>query len=547
MPDIKPLLVKGLRIALFTRCPILIQKAFIFDMIFKHCTSGHFQYLINKTNTLPMKLPLPHLVAFIFFVLSVQSARCGCDIAFNHAGDTTGIDKYKKYIDDNLQKNLQEFNGFVAIPSISSLPAHKADVLHCAEWLKNRLGSMGLLNAQVLPTEGHPVVFAEWNKAPGKPTVLIYGHYDVQPVQEAFWTGKPFEPRTDSGRIYGRGASDDKGGVITAIWAIEAMLVQDGKLPVNVKFFFEGEEEIGSPHMEKFVTTHKDLLKADYTYSVDAMQESDTQPEMEMSVRGGATMEFKLTTANRDLHSGVYGGKLPNAAQALAQIIASLHTTDGKVAVAGFYDNVKPMTAEEKAMAAKAPYDEKKEMQEYGAILFAGEKGYTALERVWYRPTLDVTGTWSGYTADDGFLNIIPASAHCRLMCRLVEDQKGDEIIELIKKHIAKNLPPGVAITYKDLGGFANAAAKFSSNTPAFKAAFIVLTKLYGKEPLLMGSGGSNAAMAIFKTQLGQSAYSFGFLQNDENYHSHNEFMRISDLQKGQYAFCMLLTYIGGR
>ena len=469
------------------------------------------------------------------------------DTVVNPSNKSLIVERYKKNIDENLQKHLHEFSDFIAIPSISSLPSHREDVQRCANWLKDRLVSMGMERTQVIQTDGHPFVFAQWNKAPAKPTVFIYGHYDVQPVQEAFWTSKPFEPKIENGRIYGRGASDDKGGVITAIWAIETMLEKDGKLPVNIKFFFEGEEEIGSPHMEKFVSTHKDLLKADYSYCVDAMQESDTQPEMIMSVRGAATMEFTLTTANRDLHSGVYGGKLPNASQALAQIVSTLHTADGKVAVAGFYDHVKPMTAEEKAMAAKAPYDEQKEMKEYGATLFNGEQGYTATERVWYRPTLDVTGMWSGYTADDGFLNIIPGSAHCRLMCRLVEDQKGDDIIELIKKHIALHLPPGVTIVYKDLGGFSNAAAKFSSNTPAFKAAFTVLSELYGNEPILMGTGGSNAALAIFKTQLGQPAYSFGFLRDDENYHSHNEFMRISDLQKGQYAFCMLLTYIGNQ
>ncbi len=506
-----------------------------------------------------MKLFIPYLALVFGSVIIGQNAAYAhgsyrpsgqpspSDTAVRPAGKMPDISKYKTYIDETLQKHIQEFKGFISIPSISSLPARKEDVLACAGWLKNRLESMKPDQVEIIPTDGHPVVFAQWNKAPGKPTVLIYGHYDVQPVQEDLWTGKPFEPRIDNGRIYGRGASDDKGGVITAIWAIEALLQQDGQLPVNLKFLFEGEEEIGSPHLEKFVATHKELLKAAYTYNVDAMQESETQPEMVMSVRGGATMEFTLSTANRDLHSGVYGGKLPNAAGALAQIIASLHTGDGKVAVAGFYDRVKPMTAEEKAMAAKAPNDEQNEMKTYGATLFTGEKGYTSTERVWYRPTLDVTGMWSGYTAEDGFLNIIPASAHCRLMCRLVEDQRGDEIIELIKKHIAAHLPAGVRISYKDLGGFSNAAAKFPANTDAFRAAVAVLTNLYGKQPLLMGTGGSNAAMAIFKTQLGQPAYSFGFLRDDENYHSHNEFMRIADLQKGQYALCMLLTYIGSR
>lgn len=442
---------------------------------------------------------------------------------------------------------MQEFIEFVSIQSLSSLPAHQQDVQRCAEWLKDKLQSKGLLNAQVLPTEGHPVVFAEWNKAPGKPTVLIYGHYDVQPVQEKSWASPPFTPKQENGRIYGRGAADDKGGVVTAIWAIEAMLQKDKKLPVNVKFFFEGEEEIGSPHLQKFVSDHKELLKADYGYSVDAFQQNDTQPEMIMSVRGGATLEFTLKTANRDLHSGVFGGKLVNAAQALAKIIESFHDADGRIAVEGFYDNIQPLTAEEKAMAARSPYNEQKEMEDNGATLFTGEKGYTSTERVWYRPTLDVTGVWSGYTAEEGFLNIVPGSAHCRLMCRLVAGQESNAIIALIKKHIAAHLPAGVTITYKDLGGFANEAAKFSTNTDAFKAAFRVLTKLYGKEPLLMGTGGSNAAIAILQKQLGLSAYSFGFLQEDENYHSNNEFMRVSDLEKGQYAFCMLLKYIGAR
>ncbi|HNP23748.1 MAG TPA: dipeptidase [Panacibacter sp.] len=490
-----------------------------------------------------MKLRLTLLVILICYAAFTQKTFA----AYMPASDTTDISAYKKYISDNEQKHLQEFMDFVAIPDISSLPAHKADMQRCAEWLKNKLQSIGMANARVMSTEGHPVVYADWNNADGKPTVLIYGHYDVQPVQEAMWTSPPFQPRQDNGRIYGRGASDDKGSVIAAIWAIEAMLQKEGKLPVNVKVIFEGEEEIGSPHLEKFMAANKDLLKTDYAYSADALQKSDTQPEMGMSVRGAATMEFTLTTANRDLHSGIYGGKLLNAAQAMSQIVESLHTPDGKVAVKGFYDKVKPMTAEEKAMAAKAPYDEQKELQENGAMLFTGEKGYTSLERVWWRPTLDVTGMWSGYTAEEGFLNIVPASAHCRIMCRLVQNQQSDEIIALIKKHIAANTPKGATITYKDLGGFSNDAVKYSTNTNAFKYAYAVLTQLYGREPMLMGSGGSNAAMAIINKQLGIPAYSFGFLQEDENFHSHNEFMRVSDLEKGQYAFCMLLTYIGNK
>jgi acetylornithine deacetylase/succinyl-diaminopimelate desuccinylase-like protein len=463
------------------------------------------------------------------------------------AGNSNVNAAYEKYINESEQQHIRELVDFISIPCISSLPAHKEDMGKAAEWLRAKLQSIGMVTAEVMPTEGHPVVFAEWNKAKGKPTVLIYGHYDVQPVQEAAWTSAPFTPKIENGRIYGRGASDDKGSVVIAIWAVEAMLKKDGKLPVNVKFLFEGEEETGSGHLGKFVAEHKDLLRADNAYSTDAFQKNDEQPAMLMSAKGAATMEFSLKTANRDLHSGVFGGKLPNAAAALAQIIASFHSADGKVAVPGFYDRVAPMTDEEKQRAANAPYDEQKELQENGATLFTGEKGYTSQERAWYRPTLEITGMWSGYTAEEGFLNIVPASAHCRLMCRLVADQDGTEIIQLIKKHIDANKPEGVTITYKDMSGFATPAAKFSSNTAAFKAAAVVLTQLYGKEPLLLGSGGTNAALSILNQQLGLPAYSFGFLQEDENFHSHNEFMRISDLHKGQLAYCMLLNYIGNQ
>jgi acetylornithine deacetylase/succinyl-diaminopimelate desuccinylase-like protein len=453
----------------------------------------------------------------------------------------------EKYINDNEQKHVQELMDFVSIPCISSLPSHAADMTKAAQWLQTKLQSIGMDSVQVMQTDGNPVVFAQWNNAKGKPTVLLYGHYDVQPVQEALWTSAPFTPKLENGRIYGRGASDDKGSALTGIWAVEAMLKKIGKLPVNVKFLFEGEEETGSAHLGAFVAAHKDLLQADAAYSADAFQKSDTQGAMIMSVKGASTMEFSLKTANRDLHSGVFGGRLPNAAVAMANIVASLHTPDGKVAVPGFYDKVTPMTDEEKHMAATVAYDEQKELTAYGATAFTGEKGYTSQERAWYRPTLEICGMWSGYTADEGFLNIVPASAHCRIMCRLVTNQDPIEIMALIKKHINSQLPEGVSIAWKDIGGFGIAAAKAPGNTAAFKAAVAVLTQLYGTAPVLMGTGGSNAATSVLDKELGLPPYSFGFLQEDENFHSHNEFMRVSDLQKGQLAYCMLLNYIGNQ
>ena len=480
------------------------------------------------------------LIAFLCLVLFASSQSKPA----NRSAIGSGIEKY---IQDNEGPHQQELMDFVNIPCISSLPAHKDDMGRAAQWLQTKLESIGLDNAKVMPTEGHPVVYAEWNKAKGKPTVLLYGHYDVQPVQEAMWTSPPFTAKLEDGRIYGRGASDDKGSVAIAIWAVEALLKKEGRLPVNVKFLFEGEEETGSGHLGNFVATHKDLLKADDAYSADAFQKNDQQPAMVMSAKGACTMEFSLKTANRDLHSGVFGGRLPNAAAAMAYIVASFHTPDGKVAVEGFYDKVTAMTEEERQRAATVPYDEKKELQENGATAFTGEKGYSSQERAWYRPTLEITGMWSGYTAEEGFLNIVPASAHCRIMCRLVTDQDGNEILQQIKKHVESHTPEGVTVTWKDMNGFATPAAKFSTNTDAFKAASAVLTQLYGTAPILMGSGGTNAALSVFKQELGLPLYSFGFLQEDENFHSHNEFMRVSDLQKGQLAYCMLLNYIGSR
>jgi acetylornithine deacetylase/succinyl-diaminopimelate desuccinylase-like protein len=485
-----------------------------------------------------MRNPFTLLFALLFSAGQTWSQRA--------TAVTLSANAYEKYIQENEQKHIQEFMDFVSIPSISSLPDHKEDVHHAAEWLKKKLASIGMTTAEVLPTEGHPVVFAEWNKAAGKPTVLIYGHYDVQPVQEGTWISGPFQPKIQNGRIYGRGASDDKGSVIIPVWAVEAMLQKDGKLPVNVKFLIEGEEEIGSPHLQKFITAHKELLKAEDAYNVDAFQLSDTQPVMTMSYKGSVKLEFLVKTASRDLHSGVYGGKVPNAAAALAEIITSFHTPDEKVAVEGFYDKVAPISAEERNWAAKTPYDEKREMEDVGATVITGEAGYTPQERTWYRPTLEITGMWSGYTAGEGFLNIIPGSAHCRLMCRLVDGQAPDEILLLIKKHIESHLPKGSTISYKEIKGFTK-AVKFSTGRAAFHYAFTALAQLYGKEPLLTGTGGTNAALSVLKDELGLPAYSFGFIQDDENFHSVNEFMRVSDLEKGQKGFCLLLQLIGNQ
>ncbi|HMC86906.1 MAG TPA: M20/M25/M40 family metallo-hydrolase, partial [Chitinophagaceae bacterium] len=322
---------------------------------------------------------------------------------------------YEKYIDENNEAHLKEYLEFVSIPSISSMPSHKPDIERAAAWIVKKLKAIGMTTAETIPTKGLPIVYGSWDKATGKPTVLIYAHYDVQPVKEAEWENPPFAPVIRNERIFGRGASDDKSGVMIAIWAVEAMLSRDKSLPVNVKFVFEGEEEDGSPNFHEFLANNKELLKADFALNTDAGQRSDSVPAISMSVRGYAGLEFHVKTADFDAHSGGYGGKTPNSAKAMAEIIASFYNKDGSVAVEGFYDKVIPLTSQEREMVKKFPYNAGDDMKIMGTTAEAGDTNYMPLERIWYRPTLEINGMQGGYTAVEGFSNIIPGTAMCRL------------------------------------------------------------------------------------------------------------------------------------
>jgi acetylornithine deacetylase/succinyl-diaminopimelate desuccinylase-like protein len=453
------------------------------------------------------------------------------------------ISKYEKYIDDNNDKHLKEFLELVSIPSISSIPANKPDVVRTAAWLVNKLNSIGISSSKQLATDGNPVVYASWDKAPGKPTVLIYGHYDVQPVKESEWDHPPFAPVIKDGKIYGRGASDDKSGVITAICAIEAMLRTDGKLPVNVKFLFEGEEEIGSPNFKKFLENNKALLKTDFAVTADDIQGSETDPAITLSLRGAAQLEFSVKTANTDAHSGQFGGKTPNAVLAMAQIISSLYDKVGNVAVEGFYDKVLPITAAQKEMMKRIPYDAATDMKILGTTAEVGDPAYTAQERMWFRPTLEIIGMQGGYTATEGHSNIIPGHAMARITCRLVNNQIGQEIIDLIVKHINKNCPVGATVSFKYKAGYAS-PMQYPTDTKGFQYVSDALTAVYDKQPLLMAAGGSGGAMLSFKETLGVYAYSLGFELPDEKWHASNEFFRVSSFRKGQQVYCYFLQHL---
>jgi len=450
---------------------------------------------------------------------------------------------YEKYIDDNTDTHIKEFMELVSIPSISSIPSHKPDVEKAAAWIVNKLKAIGMTTAQQIPTDGNPVVYGSWDKAPGKPTVLIYAHYDVQPVTESEWENPPFAPKLEDGKIFGRGASDDKGGVMISIWAVEAMLSKDGKLPVNVKFMFEGNEEVGSPYFKSFLENNKELLKADFALNADDGQYDDNTPAITVSLRGAAQLEFSVKTANTDAHSGEFGGKTPNAVVAMAQVINSFYDKAGNVAVEGFYDKVLPITVQQKEMIKKIPYDPAMDMKILGTTAEVGDTAYSSLERTWYRPTLEIVGMQGGYTAAEGHSNIIPGNAMARITCRLVNNQDGKEIIDLIVKHINKNCPVGAKITYKFSTGYARPMT-FPADTKEYRYISEVLSEIYGKHPYQFASGGSVGAMLSVKEVLGLYAYPLGFELSDEKWHGANEFFRLSSIRKGQLVYCYYFQHI---
>jgi len=453
---------------------------------------------------------------------------------------------YEKYIDDKMDAHLKEFKELVSIPSISSMASHKPDVKKAAAWIVNKLKAIGITTAQQIQTAGNPVVYGSWEKAPGKPTVLIYTHYDVQPVKESEWDTPPFSPAVKDGKLYGRGASDDKSGVMITIWAVEAMLRTDGKLPVNVKFVFDGEEETGSPNFKSFLEKNKELLKADYSLNADGTQYNDTTPSIVLSLRGTAKLQFTVKTADVDAHSGEFGGKTPNAVVAMSQIISSLFTREGNVAVEGFYDKVVPATRGEKEMIKKMHYDPAVDMKLLGTTADVGDTTYSPLERVWYRPTLEIIGMQGGYTAAEGHSNIIPGHATARITCRLVKNQSGEEILDLIEQHIRKNCPAGATVTFKRVGGFA-IPIKYPADTKAYNYVSDALEAIYGKKPLQMATGYSVGALIDFKEIMDLNTYSLGFQQADEHWHGANEFFRTSSLRKGQLVYCYYFQHLADK
>lgn len=451
---------------------------------------------------------------------------------------------YQDYLDSNQDRFLEELLDFLRIPSISALPERAGDVERAGHWVAQRLTAAGVENVEVLPTEGHPVVYGDWLYAPGKPTVLIYGHFDVQPVDPVeLWTNPPFEPTVREDRVYARGASDDKGNMLAPILAVEALLQSEGAAPVNLKFCFEGQEEIGSPHIPAFMPSHRERFASDLAVSADGGQFSETEPILLMSLRGVCGLQIDVHGATSDLHSGLHGGRIQNPIHALTQILGTLRRADGSIAVEGFYDDVVELTGEERAAVALVPFDGDSYLEGLGLTEEFGEPGYTNRERGWVRPTLEMNGIWGGFQ-EEGIKTVLPNSAHAKITCRLVADQDPARIIDLLKEHIEQNVPQGVTVTVAPLS-ILGRPYSISADHWGNRAAAAVLKEMYGRDPYQTRSGGSIPITGVFQEQLGVDTISFGFGIEDENYHAPDEFFRLASFRKSQAAYCKLLHKFG--
>lgn len=449
------------------------------------------------------------------------------------------IDLLKSQFDDILNRLID----FAGIPSVSADTSHAGDMRIAADWLVTRMAAAGLRQVCLYPTQRNPVVYGEWLGAPGKPTVLIYGHYDVQPPDPfEKWISPPFQPTLRDGRLYGRGVSDDKGPVLIAIEAVAACLAVDGALPVNVKFMIEGEEEIGSPSAEMFLQSHAKQLACDFVLSADGAMWRPGEPSLTIASRGLASVEFAVWGAKKDLHSGRHGGSAPNPLQALAHLLASLRTPEGRVTVPGFYDDVEELSEKEREEIRAVPFDEAAYLGELELTGGFGEPGYSLLERQWARPTLDVVGMWGGYQGE-GMKTVISTSAQAKISCRLVPYQDPIDISNKIMRHLQVNCPPGVRLTFlKSEGGVP--AYRVTPNHPGLNTACRVLEALYHTPPLMLRNGATLPIADTFKRRLHADTIFFSFSTSDEDYHAPNEFFRINRLQEGLNAWVMYLDQL---
>ncbi len=439
--------------------------------------------------------------------------------------------KFEEYVNQNFDRYIQEMTEMLRIPSISTLDENKEDMIKCAEYVAGKLKEAGLNKVEIFPTKRHPVVYGEWLGAKGKPTVLIYGHYDVQPVDPVdLWDSPPFEPVIKNGKIYARGATDDKGQVFAHVKSVEALLKTTGSLPVNVKFIIEGEEEIGSPNLAPFIKSNKKLLKADAVMISDTALYAPGQPTICYGLRGLCYMEVEVTGPNRDLHSGTYGGAVANPINILADIISKLHDKNRKVAIPGFYDDVVKPTKKERDNFKLLEHSDVKYAKELDVAELLGEKGFTTIERTGIRPTLDCNGIWGGFTGA-GAKTVIPSKASAKISMRLVPNQDPEKIAKLFTAHINNLAPKSVKVKVTSLHGADAAMAPIDSK--AVKAASAAMEKAFGKKTVFTREGGSIPVVALFAKELKAPSVLMGIGLNTENLHSPNEHFNLNHFKLG--------------
>ncbi len=454
------------------------------------------------------------------------------------------INDIKEYILENQPRFLNELADLLRIPSVSTAPEHKADVAACADFVANHIRAIGIEDVTVFPTNGHPIVYAEYKcSRADAPTVLFYGHYDVQPVDPLnLWTNPPFEPTFRDGKVFARGATDDKGQIFLHIKSLEAHLKVRGELPVNVKLLLEGEEEVGSIHLEEFIRTHTDLLRCDTVVISDTPIYAPGVPSLVYGLRGLCYMEVTVTGPNRDLHSGSFGGAVQNPVNALCDMIAILKDGYGRITIPGFYDNVVPLTQEERDGFELLPFDEEEYRSQLEIPFTFGEFGYSTLERTWARPTLDVNGIIGGFTGV-GAKTVLPSMAKAKISMRLVANQDADDIAQKFEEYFKAIAPPTVKVEVVNHHG-ANPVLT-PRDSMGMNAARVALHEAYGKEAVLTREGGSIPVCLLFSTILHAPTVLMGFGLSTENAHSPDEHFLLENFEKGIIATAAFYEEMG--
>jgi acetylornithine deacetylase/succinyl-diaminopimelate desuccinylase-like protein len=435
------------------------------------------------------------------------------------------------YVDLHFARFVEELKELLRIPSISTDSDYASEVRRAATWLADHFRALGFERVEIFETKGHPIVYAEYHTGSDRPTVLVYGHYDVQPPDPLeLWTSPPFEPQVREGALYARGASDDKGQLFMHVKAAEAYLRTAGTLPVNLKFLLEGEEESGSVHLAPFIEAHRELLAADVVVISDTAMFAPGVPSITYGLRGLAYVEVELTGPVRDLHSGVYGGAVENPINVLARLIAGLHDEDHRITIPGFYDAVRPLSEEERRTFQELPFDEQAWMKAIGVSAVRTEKGYTVLEAITARPTLDVNGVWGGYQGR-GAKTVLPAKAGAKISMRLVPDQDPEDIIEKTRRYFEQHTPPTCRLRFTPLHG--GHPVLVDTRHPAMQAAAEAMARVFGRRPYFTREGGSIPVVADFKRLLGLDSVLMGFGLNSDAIHAPDEHFGLDRFRQG--------------